>query len=75
MLNIETTEFTRTLGESIFLNDPLLSSSIIEVQIVEVQAEQIKLGVTAPRTISVHRLEVWEQVQQVGQKLEERAFD
>ena len=75
MIEIETLEFTKTLGETICFSDPLFPDAMIEVHIVEIRGDQIKLGITAPKTMSVHRREIWEQVQQVGQKLEERAFD
>lgn len=36
----------------------------IEITILEVRGEQVRLGIRAPRTISVHRKEVFEQIKQ-----------
>jgi len=48
---------TRKLNESIIIGDS------IELTIVEVKGEQVKIGITAPRNISVHRKEVYEAIQ------------
>ena len=34
----------------------------IEVMILEVRGEQVRLGIRAPRSVSVHRKEVFEQI-------------
>ena len=34
----------------------------IEITVVEVRGEQVRLGITAPRSIAVHRKELLEQV-------------
>lgn len=34
----------------------------IEVMILEVRGEQVRLGIRAPRNVSVHRKEVFEQI-------------
>jgi len=47
---------TRKKGESIIIGDD------IEVVVLSVQGEQVKLGIRAPRTISVHRREIYEQI-------------
>ena len=36
----------------------------IEITILEVRGEQVRLGIRAPRTVSVHRKEVFEQIKQ-----------
>lgn len=48
---------SRRPGESIIINDN------IELKIVEVKGEYVKLGITAPRSIPVHRKEVFEAIQ------------
>lgn len=32
----------------------------IEITVVEVRGDQVRLGVQAPREVSVHRHEIWE---------------
>ncbi|MCL2703718.1 MAG: carbon storage regulator CsrA [Defluviitaleaceae bacterium] len=49
---------TRKKNESIIIGDN------IEVVVLSVQGDQVKLGIAAPRDISVHRKEIYEQIQQ-----------
>ena len=49
---------SRKKGESLVINNN------IEVTILEVKGDQIKLGIKAPREISIYRKEVYEQIQE-----------
>jgi len=42
----------------------------IEITVLEVRGEQVRLGIRAPRTVAVHRKEVFDQIQQ-GNRLPE----
>ncbi len=53
---------TRKIDQSIKIGDD------IEITVIEVRGDQVRLGVTAPRTVTVHRREVWEQVQEENKK-------
>ena len=48
---------TRKKGESIIIGDN------VEVVILGITGEQVKVGIVAPREISVHRKEIYEQIQ------------
>ena len=48
---------TRRLGESIRIGDD------IEVTFLEERGHQIRVGVTAPRSVPVHRTEVWDRIE------------
>lgn len=48
---------TRKRGDSIVIGDN------IEVVVLGIQGEQVKLGIKAPKEISVHRKEIYEQIQ------------
>jgi len=48
---------TRKKSESIIINDN------IEVIVLGIQGEQVKLGIVAPKYIPVHRKEIYEQIQ------------
>lgn len=48
---------TRKKGESIIIGDN------VEVIILGIQGEQVKVGIVAPRSIMVHRKEIFEQIQ------------
>lgn len=47
----------RHLNESIMIGDE------IEIVVVSVQHDQVKLGIRAPRHIAVHRKEIFEEIQ------------
>ncbi len=48
---------TRKKGESIIINDN------VEVVVISVNGDQVKLGIVAPKSIPVHRKEVYELIQ------------
>ena len=50
---------TRRLNETITLGDPLSSEKAIEITIVEVRGDQIRLGISAPKNLPVDRKEIW----------------
>ena len=49
---------TRKKGESLVINNN------IEVTILEIRGDQIKLGISAPRDVSMYRKEVYLQIQE-----------
>lgn len=48
---------TRKRNESIMIGDE------IELVVVDIHGDQVKLGIRAPRTVAVHRKEVYEEIQ------------
>lgn len=48
---------TRKRNESIVIGDD------IKITIVEVKGDQVKLGITAPKEVSVHREEIYIEIQ------------
>jgi carbon storage regulator len=48
---------TRKVNESVMIGDD------VKITVVEVKGDQVKLGITAPRNIAVHREEVYEEIQ------------
>ena len=49
---------TRRLNQSIKIGDD------IEITVIEVRGDQVRLGVSAPRDVAVHRKEIYLQIQQ-----------
>ena len=45
------------------LNERIVIGDDIEVSVVEIKGDQVKLGISAPRTVSVYRHEVYEAIQ------------
>jgi carbon storage regulator len=52
---------TRKLNESIMVGDN------VKITIVDVKGDQVKLGITAPREVAVHREEVYREIQKENQ--------
>lgn len=48
----------RRLNESIMIGDN------IEVVVIDIKGDQVKLGIKAPKKITVHRKEIYEEIQQ-----------
>lgn len=55
---IEMLSMTRRVDESIIIDDD------IEVAVLEVNGNQVKIGITAPDEVSVHREEVYIRINQ-----------
>ena len=49
---------TRKKGESLVINNN------IEISILEVRGDQIKIGITAPKDVPIYRKEVYKQIQE-----------
>ncbi|MBE3598860.1 MAG: carbon storage regulator CsrA [Limnochordaceae bacterium] len=53
---------TRRVDESIMIGDD------IRILVVEVRGEQVKLGIEAPRSVPVHREEVYREIQEENRR-------
>jgi carbon storage regulator len=49
---------TRKLHQSIVIGDG------IEVVVLEVRGEQVRIGIKAPKDVAVHRKEIYDQIQE-----------
>jgi carbon storage regulator len=49
---------TRKLGEKINIGDD------ITVTLIEIKGAQVKLGIEAPKTIEIHRQEIYERIRE-----------
>ncbi|HOM87606.1 MAG TPA: carbon storage regulator CsrA, partial [Spirochaetota bacterium] len=47
----------RKINESIMIGDD------VEIVIIDIKGDQVKLGIKAPKTISVHRKEIYDEIQ------------
>jgi carbon storage regulator len=48
---------SRRKGETIIIGDN------IEISVIDVQGDIIKIGINAPRSLSVHRKEIYDEIQ------------
>lgn len=53
---------SRKKNESIIIGDD------VEIVIVDIKGDQVKVGIKAPRKVSVHRAEVYEEIQAENKK-------
>jgi carbon storage regulator len=52
---------TRRAGENVVIGDDIV------VSIVEVRGDSVRIGIQAPRSVSVHREEVWRELQRANE--------
>ena len=55
---------SRLKDESIMIGDD------VEITIVDVRGDKVRLGINAPRSIDVHRKEIYDKIQQEKKKSE-----
>lgn len=48
---------TRKLNQSIMIGEN------VEVKVIDIKGDQVKIGIVAPRSISVYRKEIYEEIQ------------
>jgi carbon storage regulator len=46
------------------VNERIMIGDSIEVSVVEIRGDQVKLGIMAPRNVNVHRREVFDAIQE-----------
>lgn len=51
---------TRKSGESIVINND------VEITVLDIKGDQVKIGVTAPKSVPVYRKEVYIQIQEAN---------
>jgi carbon storage regulator len=51
---------TRRAGENVVVGDDIV------ISVIEVRGDAVRLGITAPRSLSVHREEVWVELQKAN---------
>ena len=56
---------TRKKNQAIVINDD------IEITVIDIQGDQVRLGVSAPKSVSVHRKEVYLEIKQENRKAAE----
>ena len=60
---------SRKIGESIMIGDQ------IEVKVLAVDGDQVKIGIVAPKSVKVHRNEVFEAIQEQNKMALPKSLD
>jgi carbon storage regulator len=60
---------TRKVGESVAIGDD------IQVSVVEIKGTQVKLGIRAPKDVTVHREEVYLKIQEENRRASQVSTD
>jgi carbon storage regulator len=53
---------TRRIDQTILIGDPKSGLPPLEITVIEVRGDQVRLGIKAPRDMPVHRKEIYEQI-------------
>lgn len=49
-------------------DESVLIGNDIEITVVEIRGDKVRLGISAPKEVPVHRYEVWAQIQRKAQE-------
>ena len=60
---------SRKLNESIVINND------IEIVVLEIKGDQVKLGVNAPKSVPIYRKEIYTQIQEANKEAMEANID
>ncbi|NQS89559.1 carbon storage regulator CsrA [Patescibacteria group bacterium] len=60
---------TRQKDESIMIGE---GDNVVEIVIVDVRGERVRLGIIAPRDVSVHRKEIFEAIKKEKEEREKQ---
>ena len=49
-------------------NEAIIVNNNVEITIIEVKGDQVKLGISAPKSVPIYRKEVYEQIQEANKE-------
>lgn len=55
------------------VNESIMISNDIEITVLEVKGDQVKLGISAPRSVSIYRKEIYLQIKESNKEAVETA--
>ncbi|MCR5204832.1 MAG: carbon storage regulator CsrA [Lachnospiraceae bacterium] len=56
-------------------NESIMFGNDIEVTVLEIKGDQVKIGVTAPKSVAIFRKEIYLQIQEENKKAAENQVD
>ena len=60
---------SRKKDEAIIINDD------VEVTVIEIKGDQVKLGITAPKSVPIYKKKLYEQIKDANKEATQQAID
>lgn len=57
------------------LNQSIIIGNNIEITLLEIKGDQIKIGINAPKSVPIYRKEIYEQIQEENKKAAQAEVD
>ncbi|MCX4327145.1 MAG: carbon storage regulator CsrA [Lachnospiraceae bacterium] len=57
------------------LNQSIVIGNNIEITLLEIKGDQIKVGINAPKSVPIYRKEIYEQIQEENKKAAQAEVD
>ncbi|MDE6617181.1 MAG: carbon storage regulator CsrA [Lachnospiraceae bacterium] len=57
------------------LNQSIIIGNNIEITLLEIKGDQIKVGINAPKSVPIYRKEIYEQIQEENKKAAQAKVD
>lgn len=57
------------------INQSIMIGSDIEITLLEIKGDQVKIGINAPKSVSIYRKEIYMQIQDENKKASEGEID
>ncbi|NLP35518.1 MAG: carbon storage regulator CsrA [Clostridiales bacterium] len=57
------------------VNESIMIGNNIEITVLEVKGDQVKLGINAPKSIPIHRKEIYVQIQESNKEAAEATIN
>ena len=57
------------------LNQSIVIGNNIEITLLEIKGDQIKLGINAPKSVPIYRKEIYEKIQEENKKAAQAKID
>ncbi len=57
------------------VNQSIVIGNDVEITLLEIKGDQVKIGISAPKSVPIYRKEIYEQIQEENRKSAETAVD
>ena len=57
------------------INQSIMIGNDIEITLLEIKGDQVKIGINAPKSVSIYRKEIYVQIQEENKKASEGEVD